>query len=71
MDPLYVQYSVGDIIEQHCFGMAHHARLVRVTARHKDVKNGRPGFDGFLAGCALEVWGYDTDVFRVVLKGGK
>jgi hypothetical protein len=33
---------------------------VRVTSKHADVKNGRPGFDG-MAG-DQPVWGYDSQV---------
>ena len=58
-------YRVGDVIEQWCFGVAESARLVRITAKYTDIKNGRAGFDGYTSnGCS--VWGYDEDVHRVV-----
>jgi hypothetical protein len=72
-----VAYKVGDVIEQACFGMMDCKRIVIVTERESDVKNGRPGFSGRLCDeqgqeiCQDDrigngVWGYDTDVVRVV-----
>ena len=61
-----VSYKVGDIIEQHCFGCKESARLVRVTTKHSNVKNAKKGFDGVMVNGGYTVWGYDSDVFRVV-----
>jgi NAD(P)H-dependent flavin oxidoreductase YrpB (nitropropane dioxygenase family) len=41
------------------------AVVVRVTAVHADIKNGRPGFDGVIAEGAdagAEVWGYADQI---------
>lgn len=59
-----ISYAVGDLILQHCFGSPSHARLVRVTEKHDDVKNGRPGFSGVTPG-GMTVWGYDSDVAEI------
>lgn len=63
-----VYYQVGDVIEQHCFGSPDHSRVVRVSKKHKNIKNFRPGFDGIQPSTGLEVWGYDTDVYRVIVS---
>ena len=60
-----LEYKVGDTISYRPFGGG--IRRVRVTARHADVKNGRPGFDGELLEGAtalgtIEVWGYDNQI---------
>ncbi len=60
-----VNYKVGDRIEQWCFGSPKHARIVTVTEKHADVKNGRAGFDGVMDD-GFTVWGYDSDVHRVL-----
>jgi hypothetical protein len=60
-----VHYKVGDRVVQRCFGDARHERTVRVASRSTDIKNGRPGFDGYLDnGCS--VWGYDEDIHSVL-----
>lgn len=63
------QYEVGDVIEYVAF--AGERRQVRVTFKSSDIKNGRPGFDGELAGGGpgSEVWGYDSQIVRVVATG--
>jgi len=58
-------YKIGDRILQHCFGEPKTARRVRVTDKHKNVKNGRSGFDGVADG-GMEVWGYDEEVMEVI-----
>ena len=55
-------YREGDTIAYKSFG---DPRIVKVTARYPDVKNGRPGFDGEVIGGAedgLSVWGYDSQI---------
>lgn len=59
-----VQYKVGDTIIQHPFGCAEAAREVFVERRVSNIKNGRAGFDGVSG--VLSVWGYDSEVVRVV-----
>lgn len=66
-----IYYEVGDVIEQHCFGDASTARLVRVTHKHANVKNAKKGFDGVMVNGGCAVWGYDSDVFRVVTSAAK
>jgi len=58
-------YKVGDRIIQWCFGDSRNERVVTVTAKYDNVKNGRPGFDGYTPDGST-VWGYDTDVHAVV-----
>jgi hypothetical protein len=67
-----MDYSVGDTIEYRDF--LGDRRQVRVTERHGDIKNGRPGFDGVVVGpsCGGDgpqdgqtVWGYDDQITSV------
>ena len=67
-------YNVGSIIEYSTFSGS--MRRILVTGMFDDVKNGRPGFDGELVkspgrgfanrGVFKKVWGYDSQVTRVV-----
>lgn len=64
-------YEVGDTIEYAAFGGER--RIVLVTAKHADIKNGRAGFDGEVEstrGIGQTVWGYDTQIIRNVSRGG-
>lgn len=65
-------YQVGDIIEYFPHG-ADSPRRVRVTARSAETGNNyQPGFDGVLLGPVLPglaVWGYDSQIVRVVDEG--
>ena len=57
-------YEVGDIVVYGPFGGGD--RVVVITAWEADVKNGRPGFDGFIVGHPdNKVWGYDAQITRV------
>lgn len=66
------EYGPGSIIEYVATGGE--VRLVRVTARHDDVKRGEPGFDGVQVAEDLTdlddpfaaCWGYDEDITWVV-----
>lgn len=58
-------YEVGDVIEQDSFGGL---RLVLVTGREADVKNGRPGFVGTVPGSEFGAWGYDDQIVTVWRK---
>lgn len=67
-----VTYKVGDTIEYTTFGGD--VRRVTVTAKHRNVKNGRAGFDAAMNnsdGGGVSVWGYDSDVLRVILPTGE
>lgn len=67
-----VTYKVGDTIEYTTFGGD--VRRVTVTAKHRNVKNGRAGFDAAMNnsdGGGVSVWGYDADVLRVILPTGE
>lgn len=56
-------YKVGDTIQYRTFGGG--LRTVVVTDKMDDVKNGRPGFDGYLVGDPQAmVWGYDDQIVR-------
>jgi hypothetical protein len=63
-----INYKAGDVVEQWCFGCPEASRMVVVDARYSEVKNGRAGFDGHLLGSGVNVWGYDSDVHRVLLS---
>jgi len=55
--------KVGDVIKYSPFGGG--VREVVVTEVSADVKNGEPGFDGYLVGDPThEVWGYASQVIR-------
>ena len=62
-----IPYRVGDTIIQRTFiGII---RTVKVASRDPDIKNGRSGFDGTVAegpAAGASVWGYDSQVVRVV-----
>jgi hypothetical protein len=75
-----VKYNVGDIVHYQTFGCIE-TRRVMVTSKDDDIKNGRPGFDGFvirpgetydiqwdLDEDSLQrrlVWGYDDQIIAV------
>ena len=65
--PLTQRPQVGDVITYSPFGGGE--RRTRVTAVEDDVKNGRPGFDGYVitaSGARGEsVWGYDDQILRI------
>jgi len=57
-------YNVGDLVRYETF--TGELRTVKVTAKLSDIKNGRPGFDGFIHKNEGEtVWGYDSQIIRV------
>jgi hypothetical protein len=72
-----IDYSIGDIIAYRAFGGE--IRRVRVYAKHDDVKNGWPGFDGEMVDennqiktsvrkgfpARIAVWGYDDQIVAV------
>ena len=64
-------YEVGDVVRYETF--TGELRTIKVTAKLKDVKNGRPGFDGFIRGNEEDtVWGYDSQIIRVFcVKDGR
>tara|TARA_Y100000296_G_scaffold78313_1_gene100867 strand:- start:300 stop:506 length:207 start_codon:yes stop_codon:yes gene_type:complete len=65
---LELNYTVGSIIDYRAFGERKLRRIV-VEVRENDIKNGRPGFDGYLLGKDPDgggVWGYDDQIVRVV-----
>lgn len=66
-----MNYSVGNTIKYQTFCIYH--RVVRVTAKEDDIKNGKPGFDGVLISSdnpsdtvGSSVWGYDSQIVEVV-----
>lgn len=56
-------YKTGDTITYYAFGNTR--RDVRVTERHADIKNGRPGFDGVNIADDMPVLGYDDQITDV------
>ena len=58
-------YNVGDAITYIQFGGQH--MTVVVTNKERDVKNGRPGFDGYdPSPGGGSWWGYDDQIIDVV-----
>lgn len=68
------KYNVGDVVSYLAFGGVH--RLVLVTNKESDIKNGRSGFDGILVDEFTHqpieegeygngVWGYDDQILAV------
>ena len=66
-----VNYEVGDVIEYStfCTKSGQPGRRVQVTEKHADVKNGRPGFEGFNEFGTY--WGYDYQIMRVVYRASQ
>lgn len=67
------EYGIGSVIVQNSFGNPKHARVVTVTGRYPDIKNGRPGFEGttydpngVFGAQRYSVWGYDSEVASVI-----
>jgi hypothetical protein len=64
---LTIDYQIGDIIEYVAF--TNELRRVKVTLRDQDIAKGKPGFEGVaLSGPTISnyVWGYDSQVKRVI-----
>jgi hypothetical protein len=56
-------YNVGDqILYQPTAGPR---RLVVVTEKSEDIKNGRPGFAGDVLQTGELVWGYDSQIVEI------
>lgn len=71
-----INYKVGDVVEQHPFGMAEMKRVVGVKKKSANIKNGRPGFEGALIDLkgtttGASVWGYDDEIQRILFAGGQ
>ena len=71
-----MDYKVGDVIEHWSFGLQSAMRIVKVTERDAAVKNGRSGFSGHVVSSnperhGMPVWGYDSEVKRVLLGGAQ
>jgi len=63
MTPTTHNYQVGSTVLYETFTGT--IRQVVVTAKHDDVKNGRPGFDAIHG--PEGVWGYDDQIIEVVV----
>jgi hypothetical protein len=62
-------YQAGSVIEYVAYGNV--TRQVEVTSVDPDIKNGREGFDGVVTSrpdAGLPVWGYSSQVTRVITK---
>ena len=70
-------YKVGDVISYKAFGGLR--RVVLVTEKHHEVKNGLPGFSGQevdtktlkpfdCEGVLCGVWGYDYQITGIVKR---
>jgi hypothetical protein len=56
--------QVGDVIIYEAFGGER--REVEITQVYEDVKNGRPGFDGFRHDNLQPIWGYCDQIVKYV-----
>ena len=56
-------YRPGSIIEKE--DSAGPIRVV-VTAKEQTIKNGMPGFDGYKEKDGTPIWGYDSQIIRVI-----
>ena len=57
-------YRVGHVVEYKTFdGMV---RRVKVTTVEADIKRGRPGFSGTEIHTGECVWGYDSQIIRLI-----
>ena len=61
-----MKYRIGSIIEYK--STCGQARRVRVTEKLADVKHGCSGFDAVTLTDGFEVWGYDDQITRVVVR---
>ncbi len=60
-----LKYRVGSTITYKAFGGV--VRNVVVENKERDIKNGRPGFDGHMEyKKSAGVWGYDDQIVHVV-----
>lgn len=58
------EYNIGDIVVYTAFGGIR--RTIVVTDKTDDIKNGRPGFAGFLRDDVnTSYWGYDSQIVQV------
>ena len=57
------KYRIGSVIKYTAFGGV--VRVVTITEKEADIKNGRPGFGGDMADGQL-VWGYDSQIIQVI-----
>ena len=68
-----IDYEVGDVIEYDVLSESGENRVVEITDKFENIKNGRPGFDGVVVEpeddnieVGDRVWGYDDRVIRVI-----
>ena len=61
-----MNYRIGSIIEYKT--STGELRRVRVTDKDPDIKHGCAGFDAVELINDLEVWGYDDQIIRVVVR---
>ena len=57
------KYRIGSVIKYSAFGGV--IRVVTVTEKEADIKNGYPGFSGDMAD-GQSVWGYNNQIIQVV-----
>ena len=65
-------YKVGDTVRYETF--TGELRTVKVTEKHDEIKNGRPGFSGVETVSYkphLNVWGYNSQILRVYCQEQK
>lgn len=58
-------YKVGDTVRYETF--TGELRALKVTEKHDDIKNARPGFCGYEAKGMFKAnyWGYNSQILRV------
>lgn len=62
-----MDYAIGDIV---IYWVGTHYREVLVDEKEEDIKNGSPGFGGYVTNDVPDkgmcVWGYDSQIEMVV-----
>ena len=64
-----INYGIGDRVAYRTFGGA--SRIVEVTFKCEDIKNGRAGFDGLVVNgteAGMSVWGYDDQIIATTAR---
>lgn len=65
----HLRYGIGDRVAYMSFGYIR--RIVEVTFKSEDIKNGQAGFDGVVVNgpeAGTSVWGYDDQILATTIN---